>query len=668
MDLSGKDYVLYRGRRGCVTSPKDLKSDSFHTSEELDDGKEDSGSCTNESLVFGRRSKPLNNQLVVPKTVILHYSPLKSAWDWLILILVLYVAVLTPFMAAFKIYDVSKKNETVVWNNVTSTERPNKSFSTGRFLKSLIEDKFTVIDIIVDFLFFVDMLTNFRTTYLNNGELVVNPKKIAVNYLKGWFIIDFFSAIPFDMIITIAKKSDTVTATNLMKSARLLRLFRVARKMDHYSEYGASLLILLMAFITLLAHWLACAFYLLAEKERLVLEHPIGWLHYLANLTGMQYVPNDVHSGPDIQSKYITSLYFTFTILTTVGFGNIAPVTDLEKIFAIVAMIIGSLANAAIFGNVATIMHRMYRGNKEYHDKSASIKDFIKFHKIPKKLARRLHESNQEDWWQTNGVDMNKVMRGFPEGMQADICLHLNKSLLTKCSVFINTSPGCLRMISLKFKLLHLPPGETLIHQNDLLNGIYFVARGTLEISRDCIVAAILTKNDILGEDAKEIEDKTKNSSCLGYRSKYSVRALSYCDLHKMSLPDLFSIFSMYPEFAADFFRKFVVTFNISTLLESLKEENLEKLRGRKQSKVNHCRPPVTVVPQIASSQSSLMSQSSFAQSLMWDNSDFQTFKKKFQREHLKEIKRRINKLQKQLMQFEECIQKKLASILESLS
>lgn len=72
----------------------------------------------------------------------------------------------------------------------------------------MIEDKFTMIDIIVDFLFFVDMLTNFRTTYLNNGELVVNPKKIAVNYLKGWFIIDFFSAIPFDMIITIAKNSD----------------------------------------------------------------------------------------------------------------------------------------------------------------------------------------------------------------------------------------------------------------------------------------------------------------------------------------------------------------------------------------------------------------------------------------------------------------------------
>jgi len=42
-----------------------------------------------------------------------------------------------------------------------------------------------------------------------------------------------------------------------------------------------------------------------------------------------------------IRRRYITSLYFTFTILTSVGFGNVAPVTDLEKVFSIFAMILG---------------------------------------------------------------------------------------------------------------------------------------------------------------------------------------------------------------------------------------------------------------------------------------------------------------------------------------
>ena len=41
------------------------------------------------------------------------------------------------------------------------------------------------------------------------------------------------------------------------------------------------------------------------------------------------------------QSRYISSLYFTFTTLTSVGFGNIAPNTPNEKIYAVAVMMIG---------------------------------------------------------------------------------------------------------------------------------------------------------------------------------------------------------------------------------------------------------------------------------------------------------------------------------------
>lgn len=41
------------------------------------------------------------------------------------------------------------------------------------------------------------------------------------------------------------------------------------------------------------------------------------------------------------QSRYITALYFTFSSLTSVGFGNVAPNTDMEKIFTICVMLVG---------------------------------------------------------------------------------------------------------------------------------------------------------------------------------------------------------------------------------------------------------------------------------------------------------------------------------------
>ena len=33
------------------------------------------------------------------------------------------------------------------------------------------------------------------------SQVVSNPKKIAVHYLKGWFIIDLVAAIPFDLLL-----------------------------------------------------------------------------------------------------------------------------------------------------------------------------------------------------------------------------------------------------------------------------------------------------------------------------------------------------------------------------------------------------------------------------------------------------------------------------------
>lgn len=127
----------------------------------------------------------------------------------------------------------------------------------------------------------------------------------------------------------------------LLKTARLLRLVRVARKLDRYSEYGAAMLLLLMATFALIAHWLACIWYAIGNYERPHLAYPkIGWLDELARQTHQEY-KNDTMEGPSMKSKYVTALYFTFSSLTSVGFGNVSPNTNSEKIFSILIMLIG---------------------------------------------------------------------------------------------------------------------------------------------------------------------------------------------------------------------------------------------------------------------------------------------------------------------------------------
>ena len=44
----------------------------------------------------------------------------------------------------------------------------------------------------------------------------------------------------------------------------------------------------------------------------------------------------------------------------------------------------------------------------------------------------------------------------------------------------------------MKFKTTHAPPGDTLVHQGDVLVSLYFISRGSIEIVKDDIVLAIL--------------------------------------------------------------------------------------------------------------------------------------------------------------------------------
>uniref|UniRef100_A0AAQ6A156 Voltage-gated inwardly rectifying potassium channel KCNH2 n=1 Tax=Amphiprion ocellaris TaxID=80972 RepID=A0AAQ6A156_AMPOC len=494
----------------------------------------------------------------IHKWTVLHYSPFKAVWDWLILLLVIYTAILTPYSAAFLL---SEQEEAAMQSCGYSCSPLN------------------VVDLIVDIMFIIDILINFRTTYVNsNDEVVSHPVRIAVHYFKGWFLIDMVAAIPFDLLI-YRNGEETTTLIGLLKTARLLRLVRVARKLDRYSEYGAAVLFLLMCTFALIAHWLACIWYAIGSVER---GGSIGWLHTLGEQLGKHY--NGSNPGPSIKDKYVTALYFTFSSLTSVGFGNVSPNTNSEKIFSICVMLIGSLMYASIFGNVSAIIQRLYSGTARYHTQMLRVREFIRFHQIPNPLRQRLEEYFQHAWSYTNGIDMNAVLKGFPECLQADICLHLNRTLLQNCKAFKGSTKGCLRALAMKFKTTHAPPGDTLVHAGDVLTALYFISRGSIEILRGDVVVAILGKNDIFGEPINLYSRPGKSNA--------DVRALTYCDLHKIFREDVLEVLDMYPEFADHFWNNLEITFNLrdtnmipgSPSSDESKCGGFNKLRRRKLS------------------------------------------------------------------------------------
>ncbi|XP_075907486.1 voltage-gated delayed rectifier potassium channel KCNH1-like [Nelusetta ayraudi] len=495
-----------------------------------------------------------------PPHIILHYCLFKTTWDWVILILTFYTAIMVPYNVSFK-----TKQNNVTW---------------------------LVVDSIVDVIFLVDIVLNFHTTFVGPaGEVISDPKLIRMNYVKTWFVIDLLSCLPYDVINAFENVDEGISSLfSSLKVVRLLRLGRVARKLDHYIEYGAAVLVLLVCVFGLAAHWLACIWYSIGDYEvidkRSNRVRADSWLCLLAETAGSPYRYNASGSGrweggPAKDSVYITSLYFTMTSLTSIGFGNIAPNTDGEKIFAVAMMMIGSLLYATIFGNVTTIFQQMYANTNRYHEMLNSVRDFLKLYQVPKGLSERVMDYIVSTWSMTRGIDTDKVLEICPKDMRADICVHLNRKVFKEHPAFRLASDGCLRALAMEFQTVHSAPGDLIFHAGESIDSLCFVVSGSLEVIQDDEVVAILGKGDVFGDVFWK--EMTLAQSCA------NVRALTYCDLHIIKRDELQKVLEFYAAFANHFARNLLLTYNlrkriIFRKISDVKREEEELLRRKNEA------------------------------------------------------------------------------------
>ncbi|XP_073349282.1 LOW QUALITY PROTEIN: voltage-gated delayed rectifier potassium channel KCNH5-like [Pagrus major] len=512
-----------------------------------------------EALQLGSDILPQYKQ-EAPKTpphIILHYCTFKTTWDWVILILTFYTAIMVPYNVSFK-----TKQNNLVW---------------------------LVLDSVVDVIFLIDIVLNFHTTFVGPaGEVVSDAKLIRMNYLKTWFVIDLLSCLPYDIINAFENVDEGLSSLfSSLKVIRLLRLGRVARKLDHYLEYGAAVLVLLVCVFGLVAHWLACIWYSIGDYE--VIDKNTNtiktdsWLYQLALSIGTPYRYNtsgtgEWEGGPNKDTLYISSLYFTMTSLTTIGFGNIAPATDGEKIFSVAMMMVGSLLYATIFGNVTTIFQQMYTNTNRYHEMLNNVRDFLKLYQVPKGLSERVMDFIVSTWAMSKGIDTDKVLSICPKDMRADICVHLNRQVFNDHPAFRLASDGCLRSLAVEFQTTHCAPGDLIFHIGESVDTLCFVVSGSLEVIQDDEVIAILGKGDVFGDVFWK--ETTMARACA------NVRALTYCDLHVIRRDALMKVLEFYTAFANTFSRNLILTCNLRKRVIFRKIADVKREQERQRNEV----------------------------------------------------------------------------------
>ena len=174
-------------------------------------------------------------------------------WDQIVVMALLFTAFVTPFEVAFA----------------------GEYIGIINFACNRVVDAVFAIDI--GLAFFVP----YRTSVAEGGQWVYDNRKIAERYIRGWFFLDLFTAIPFSVIIQYAATENNwdvdstmfmvLRCLRIVKLARIIRGSRIIRRwQDSIGMSYAHLSLLRFLVGTLvLAHWMACIWGFAGRSDRI---------------------------------------------------------------------------------------------------------------------------------------------------------------------------------------------------------------------------------------------------------------------------------------------------------------------------------------------------------------------------------------------------------------
>lgn len=113
-----------------------------------------------------------------------------------------------------------------------------------------------------------------RTSIINkDGEEIYDTVIIAKTYLRGRFIVDFLSVVPFDKLALVFidnSKASKLRVLSLLKLIRILRLNKIIMYLNVKKDIkGWIRLFKVVFFLMMYIHTSACIWFVIVSQDRL---------------------------------------------------------------------------------------------------------------------------------------------------------------------------------------------------------------------------------------------------------------------------------------------------------------------------------------------------------------------------------------------------------------
>jgi hyperpolarization activated cyclic nucleotide-gated potassium channel 1 len=193
----------------------------------------------------------------------------------------------------------------------------------------------------------------------------------------------------------------------------------------------------------------------------------------------------------DIPTQYLNSIYWAFTTVTTVGYGDITALTQLEMILSISWMITGVGFYSFTIGSLSSFLSAIDTRDSIMNAKLAATHEFAKETGITSECKRKITAVVTYNTQKVGSIwsDKHSLFTELPKHLRYEVALSMYNGIAAEIPFFKNRDHAFVVFVMPTLKPLKLTDSDYVYKEGDFATEVYLIIKGRVNF--------VLSKNEI---------------------------------------------------------------------------------------------------------------------------------------------------------------------------